>query len=444
MADFNELKAIIEEAIRENGREEITGDILQGVLLSIVDKLGDEEINTLYQLVSDEVEARQGADNTLQGNIDAEELRAKGAERANAQAIADEEIRAKAAEKVNADDIDIIEGKIPAQASAQNQLADKRYVDDKVATDTATFRGSYNQVSDLGLSIDATHAEVGAALAEAMAALVPPIVPDNNDYCYVQVPDADETPTEIERVDRYKFNSTDWVFEYSIISSGFTAAQWAALNSGITSGHVEKLNLLPTNAQLQLVLNSKATKAEIANTPDFVEEELSEDIENEIDRVLTALYQALEDAGVKISAAQQAAALAQAKATLANDAALAADAAAEAANGASETALRAAGVAMEKGGYAEEKGDEARDAATLAGNRGAYAKDQGDYAKEQGDYAKNKGDYAKEKGDYAKAKADEIEDAKGEFQTLDARLDAMEEAAGDVTFVEAGENEWGF
>ena len=88
MADFNELKAIIEEAIQENGREEITGDILQGVLLSIVDKLGDEEINNLYQAIADEINSREGADTTLQGNIDAEELRAKGAERANAQAIA--------------------------------------------------------------------------------------------------------------------------------------------------------------------------------------------------------------------------------------------------------------------------------------------------------------------------------------------------------------------
>ena len=59
--------------------------------------------------------------------------------------------------------------------------------------------------------------------------------------------------------------------------------------------------------------------------------------------------------------------------------------------------------------------DAASDAATLATQRAAYAKEQ---------------------GDYAKAKADEIEDAKGSFNTLDARLDWIEENAGSVDYEE--------
>lgn len=62
----------------------------------------------------------------------------------------------------------------------------------------------------------------------------------------------------------------------------------------------------------------------------------------------------------------------------------------------------------------------ANDAATLANQKAGAANDAATNANEKATYAKNQGDYAKEK-------ADEIEDAKGEYQTLDARLDAMDE-----------------
>lgn len=153
-----------------------------------------------------------------------------------------EETRAKAAEQANADDIDAIEAKIPAQASAQNQLADKQFVNSSVATATATYRGSYNLVSDLSLTTSATEQQIATALATAIQTA------DNNDYCFVQVPTADATPAEIARVDRYKYDGSAWVFEFSLNNSGFTAAQWAALNSGITSGLVVKLNGLATVA----------------------------------------------------------------------------------------------------------------------------------------------------------------------------------------------------
>ena len=73
----------------------------------------------------------------------------------------------------------------------------------------------------------------------------------------MQIPVADATPTVIARVDRYKYDGTDWAFEYSLNNSGFTAAQWDALNSGITSGLVTKLGDLPTNAELSALLLGK-------------------------------------------------------------------------------------------------------------------------------------------------------------------------------------------
>ena len=162
-----------------------------------------------------------------------------------------EENRAKLAEKANADDIDAIEAKIPAAASAQNKLATEGFVNSSVATATATYRGSYNLVSDLSLTTAASEEQIATALAGEITGS------DNNDYCFVQIPTADDTPTVIARVDRYKFDGTAWSFEYSLNNSGFTAAQWDAINSAITSGLVTKLSALPTNAELTALLQGK-------------------------------------------------------------------------------------------------------------------------------------------------------------------------------------------
>ena len=144
---------------------------------------------------------------------------------------------------------------IPSQASAQNQLADKAFVNSSIATSTATFRGTYNLVSDLGLTTEATRTQIAAALATKMAALS--IVPDVNDYAFVQIPDDDETPTVIASIDRYKYDGSAWEFEYTLNNSGFTAEQWAAINSGVTSGDITKLRALPTSAELTVLLNGK-------------------------------------------------------------------------------------------------------------------------------------------------------------------------------------------
>ena len=165
--------------------------------------------------------------------------------------VGDEQSRAQAAEQANADDIDAIEAKIPAAASAQNKLATEQYVNSSVATNTATYRGSYNLVSDLSLTTAASEEQIATALAGEIDTA------DNNDYCFVQIPTADATPTVIARVDRYKFDGTAWGFEYSLNNSGFTAAQWNALNSGITSGLVTKLSALPTDAELSVLLLGK-------------------------------------------------------------------------------------------------------------------------------------------------------------------------------------------
>lgn len=178
-------------------------------------------------------------------------------------------------------DVAAIESKIPNEASSSNQLADKDFTNSSIATATATYRGNYDVVGDLGLTADATNLEVATALGTKI------LVADNNDYCFVTIPtgvyltvdgytnfttteeyigyyvfasvidmmfgrrtyvtnenkdSSNITPgttvaysSEILRVDRYKYNGTNWLFEYTLNNSGFTASQWATINSGITS-----------------------------------------------------------------------------------------------------------------------------------------------------------------------------------------------------------------
>lgn len=113
------------------------------------------------------------------------------------------------------DGIDAINAKIPTEASEENQLADQQYMNEKVSTDSATFRGSHNLVSDLGLTAAATRSDIATALGTTISTA------DNNDYCYVEIPAADATPTEIARVERYKFNGTVWGYEYNQSVSAF-------------------------------------------------------------------------------------------------------------------------------------------------------------------------------------------------------------------------------
>lgn len=116
----------------------------------------------------------------------------------------------------NATEISSIESKIPSQASSSNQLADKNFVNSSIATNTANFIGTFNSVEEL-------NAYSGTVT--------------NNDYAFVAT--TDQAGNTL--YDRYKYNGTSWVFEYELNNSSFTAAQWAAIQSGITSALVTQI-----------------------------------------------------------------------------------------------------------------------------------------------------------------------------------------------------------
>jgi hypothetical protein len=141
--------------------------------------------------------------------------------------------------------IDLIEAVIPSAASSSNQLADKNFVNSSISTNTSTFVGTYNSLADLQAVTGAT----------------------NNDYGFVI--ETDELGNEY--YDRYKYNGSQWLFEYKVESTPFTAAQWAAIQSGITSNLVTKLTALPTAQELAMALNGKANTSDLANKEDKVD-----------------------------------------------------------------------------------------------------------------------------------------------------------------------------
>ena len=69
MADFSALKTSIQNYIKQNGNEEITGKLLQQILLSMVSTLGDSAINDLVSALNAEIANRGNADTELGGNI---------------------------------------------------------------------------------------------------------------------------------------------------------------------------------------------------------------------------------------------------------------------------------------------------------------------------------------------------------------------------------------
>jgi hypothetical protein len=72
---------------------------------------------------------------------------------------------------------------------------------------------------------------------------------DVNDYAFVVRTDASGNTL----YDRYKYNGTAWVFEYTLNNSSFTQAQWDAVNSGITSQEVIRLSGVATGAQVNVI-----------------------------------------------------------------------------------------------------------------------------------------------------------------------------------------------
>jgi len=125
---------------------------------------------------------------------------------------------------VNQEDIASINSKIPTQASASNQLADKDFVNSSVSTNTAYFDGAWD-----------TYEAIPTAEEGFVNAGFP--VPTNNNYLVVR-----EDETQDGGTWRYKYTTTgdvysknNWKVEYQINEAPFPQAWLDALNSNITA-----------------------------------------------------------------------------------------------------------------------------------------------------------------------------------------------------------------
>lgn len=189
------------------------------------------------QSLNEEESNRIAADNKLSESI-----------QANTKSINDESTTRKSADDTLSNRIDKIAEVVPEQASKINLLADRDFVNSSITSSTATFMGTYASLEDL--KTEATQAK-------------------KNDYAYVR------SVTKVNNQDtyifiRYKYegelidpyNPEEWVYEYTINNSGFTAEQWAAINSGITATLKDQIttnrNQISANSRdIDLLKNSK-------------------------------------------------------------------------------------------------------------------------------------------------------------------------------------------
>jgi len=142
----------------------------------------------------------------------------------------------------NANDISDILALIPAQASASDQLAPKSFVNSTVQTATANFRGNWTTWS--AVPTDANDYPVDYVGSKT---------PTVNDYLVVQDASGYVGQT-LEGTWRFKYSGTwategknGWLPEYQVNEKPLTAAQLAALDSGITSAAVTQIGTNTTD-----------------------------------------------------------------------------------------------------------------------------------------------------------------------------------------------------
>ena len=213
---LNKVPAL-QEALNEEKDTRVQNEKQLRLDLEAEETRAKQAEKTLQQHIDTEALARQQADGTLQQNIDAEAFARQQADAA-------------------------INAKIPTEASAQNQLADKEFVNSSIASNTG------NLVTDNGQPF------TSVAALEAYSGTL-----HNNDYAFVVT--TDQQGNTIYNRYKYNANTQTWAFEYALNNSSFTAAQFAAINSGITAELVSKLRELPNATELATQISGAITTA---------------------------------------------------------------------------------------------------------------------------------------------------------------------------------------
>ena len=122
------------------------------------------------------------------------------------------------------------------------------FVNSSVATNTANFVGTYNSLAELEEHIDYQE----------------PLT--NNDYGFVVSTDSAGNTV----YSRYKYNAEneEWMFEYDLNNSSFTANQWETINSGVTSTDKSQIATNTSDiASLNAEMDTKQDVLTFDNTP---------------------------------------------------------------------------------------------------------------------------------------------------------------------------------
>lgn len=149
--DYEKLKEVIAKKIKENGREEITGPVLQMVLMAMVDSLGEVYPQTYTEEQKAQARANIDALSNYDGAITKEKLSAEVQailnDVANKQNITDESLATIAKTIVGAinevyngglKDASIATSKIKDEAVTEPKLADGVVTEDKLASSSVT------------------------------------------------------------------------------------------------------------------------------------------------------------------------------------------------------------------------------------------------------------------------------------------------------------------
>ena len=233
----NEMNAAISSAISEaladySTTAQMNAAITQAITSALAQYYTKSQIDVKVSELSGDINAEKTRAQSVEGNL---QTAINNEASTRQQAISTEAARAAGVEGALQAAIDIINGKIPAQATTINQLADKAFVNSSISTATADFKGTYNSLHEL----------------EQVTA-------NANDYAFVVATDAAGNTV----YKRYKWVAgTGWMWEYNLNNSSFTAAQWAAIQSGINAALVTKLSDLPTNAELNQRISTAITTA---------------------------------------------------------------------------------------------------------------------------------------------------------------------------------------
>lgn len=151
----------------------------------------------------------------------------------------------------NALAISDVEGKIPTQATAENQLADKNFVNSSINAVAA-----YYITSDVAGDPFATVADLDAGPYFSQGSLREPT---RNDYALVTADENHDGKTS-----RYLYDGSQWVWQYDLNNTTFTAAQVAAINSGVTSAKVAQIDTNASNiTALQTASANNYTKTNL-------------------------------------------------------------------------------------------------------------------------------------------------------------------------------------